>query len=284
MVLNKLKALAFTTLFLPAISFADSLSLIDRMVPPEDISKHGHLITWLFNYTTYLNLFFFLLVCAGLFGFSYLYSHKRHPKAHYTYGNKKVHMMVSLAIGISVFVGIDMNITRISNNDYIGVFTNWPDETKEDVERIEIMAQQWAWNFRYAGKDGVFNTEDDVLTLNDLRLPTDKKIVFQLISKDVVHSFYVPNLLQKVDAIPGRMTRMWTEITKPGTYDIACAEMCGTYHYRMQAKLTVYTPEDYADWLNKAQEKAIEENDIENPETFWGWKWQMNTKKVVGEK
>ena len=124
------------------------------MLLPEDISANGHLIDWLFNYTTLMNLFFFILVCAGLFGFSFFYSQKRHPVPHYTYGNKKAHVMVATVIGAAVFFLLDAFISTKASYDYTTVFINWPDETKEDVERIEVLAQQWMWNFRYAGLDG----------------------------------------------------------------------------------------------------------------------------------
>jgi cytochrome c oxidase subunit 2 len=240
---------------------------------PIDISENGHLIDWLFNYTTAMNIFFFALVCIGLFGFSYLYSAKRNPKPYYTYGYKKNHVLITTIIGVAVFVAIDMNITRMSNNDYIGIFTNWPSED-EDIVRVEVLAQQWAWNFRYAGRDGQFNTEDDVVTLNDLRLPVGKKVVFQILSKDVIHSLYFPNGRRKTDAIPGRITRMWMQFNETGTYDIACAEMCGTYHYRMQAKLTTYSEDDYQRWLEESQYIAESTIDTENPDLFWGWEWK----------
>ena len=121
-----------------------------------------------------------------------------------------------------------------------------------------------------------FNTEDDVLTMNDLRVPTGKKILFQISSKDVIHSFYLPNARRKVDAIPGRVTKMWVELKKTGLFDVACAEMCGIYHYRMQGKMTVYTPEEYQKWLNVAQMKALEENDPESKDLYWGWAWRGN--------
>lgn len=251
-----------------------SMGFWERIQAPEHISENGHLIDWLFSYTTYLNIFFFALVCFGLFGFSYLYYYKRHPKPEYTYGNKKMHIIVATVIGVAVFFGIDMNITRMSNNDFINVFAKWPAEDQEDVERVQVMAQQWMWNFRYAGKDGVFNTDDDVITMNDLRVPTGKKVVFQITSKDVIHSFFIPNARRKVDAIPGRITRMWVHFTKEGLWDIACAEMCGTFHYRMAAKLTTYSPEDYAAWLSEAEDRAVIENDPERAEMYWGWKWE----------
>lgn len=265
----------FSSIFLaqPVAVTAPDMSFWERIKPPVDISENGHLIDWLFMYTTWMNIFFFALVCAGLFGFSYLYYYKRHPKPYYTYGNKKAHILVATAIGLSVFLAVDMNITRISNNDYLNVFASYPVESEEEILKVQVMGQQWAWNFRYAGADGVFNTEDDVITLNDLRLPVDKKIVFQVISKDVIHSFFLPNARLKVDAIPGRITRMWVKLTQDGVYDIVCAEMCGTFHYRMQAKLTVYGEEDFEAWMNEAEENAVIENELDNAELYWGWQW-----------
>lgn len=266
----------------PVLKNTEAMGFFEMIQPPEDISEHGHLIDYLFNYTTSLNLFFFILVCIGLFGFSYMYHRKRHPKPYYTYGNKKIHIIVATIIGVAVFIGIDANITRMSNNDYTGIFINWPDESKEDVVRVEVLGQQWAWNFRLAGADGVFNTQDDIVTLNDLRLPAGKKVVFQILSKDVIHSLYFPNARRKTDAIPGRITRMWIQFNKAGNYEIACAEMCGTYHYRMGAKLTVYEEEDYGHWLAEAQQIHNAINDPEDAEIYWGWKWMTtsSTKKL----
>ena len=131
-------------------SSGKKVSLWEAIQPPVDISENGHLIDWLFTYTTLLNVFFFAMVCIGLFGFAFLYSAKRHPKPYYTYGNKKPHIIIATAIGLLVFLAIDMNITRMSNNDYTQIVINWPDESKEEVVKVQVMAQQWAWNFRYA--------------------------------------------------------------------------------------------------------------------------------------
>lgn len=252
--------------------FASESNLLDILNPPMAITKDAHRIDSLFNLTTGLITFFFILVCIGLFGFAFLYSKKRHPKPLYIDGTSKKHILIVAFLGSLVFVMIDMQITRISNEDYVEVFANWPKET-EEIVRIEVMGQQWAWNFRYAGKDGVFNTEDDVVTLNELRVPIGKKVVFQITSKDVVHSFSLPNARLKVDAMPGRVSRMWTEFTIPGNYPVACTEMCGTFHYRMQAKLIVYTPAEFDKWLAEAHLNSNYVVDKENADLFWGWKW-----------
>ncbi len=251
---------------------ASEMTLLERIKPPLDISTNGHLIDSLFNLTTMLITGFFILVCIGLFGFSYLYRKSRHPVALYVHGTARKHIAIVAAIAALVFMIIDMQITGISNHDYMQVFAKWPKEDA-DVVRVEVLGQQWAWNFRYPGKDGIFNTEDDIVTLNDLRLPVGKKIVFQVTAKDVIHSFYLPNTRLKLDAMPGRVSKMWVELTKPGVYDVACAQMCGTFHYRMQGKMTVYSQEDFDKWQNEMQNRTTFAMEKENADLYWGWKW-----------
>jgi cytochrome c oxidase subunit 2 len=256
------------------LNLSVSTSWWDLSKPPLDISTHGHLIDELWNFTTLLCIFYFVLVCIGLFGFSYLYSKKRSKVPYYTYGNKRKHFLITAIIGAAVFLTVDLNITRIANNDLLAVFWKWPDPKTEKVLRVEVMAQQWMWSFRYEGPDKEFGTADDVVTNNDLRIPVGTKILFHLTSKDVIHSFFVPNVRLKVDTIPGRITRVWWDANIPGVYDIACAEMCGTHHYLMQAKLTVYTEEDFNRWIATTEQIALNTNDPSDKNLSWGWKWE----------
>jgi cytochrome c oxidase subunit 2 len=107
-----------------------------------------------------------------------------------------------------------------------------------------------------------------------LHVPTNTKILFHLTSKDVIHSFFVPNVRLKVDTIPGRITRVWWDANIPGTYDIACAEMCGTHHYLMKAQLTVHSEEDFQKWLKSSEEMALATNNPDDKNLAWGWKWE----------
>lgn len=250
----------------------DNMSFWERITPPEDISSSGHLIHWLFNYTTYVNLFWFALVCIGLFGFSFVYSQKRHKKSLYTHGNEMKHLLITAAIGAGVFLSVDLVITRVSTRDMKETFWNFAAEEK-DMLKVQVLAQQWAWNFRYAGVDGEFNTADDVVQLNHLVVPQGKKIMIQMTSKDVIHAFYLPNARIKADAIPGRFAKLWFDANKTGDYEIACAEMCGNHHYLMKAKLTVLSPEDFDRWAKESQQIAIATNDTEDINLRWGWQW-----------
>jgi cytochrome c oxidase subunit 2 len=240
---------------------------------PIDISTYGHLGDWLFDYITIAITISFLFVCIGLFGFCYYYSAKRNKTPLYTYGYKKAHLKVTLIIGLIVFFGIDAMIAGIANHDLKNTFWNFPKEEEKPL-KIEIMAQQWMWNFRYAGLDDEFNTDDDITTNHLLYLPKGRKIEFRLTSKDVIHSFYIPFIRNKVDTIPGRITRLWVELTKTGEFDIACAEMCGTHHYKMKAKLIVLETQEFENWLGAANRLAKDGVDPATIENYWGWKWK----------
>lgn len=273
----------FMKYFVPTSEAATNVGFFEAIKPPIDISTNGHLIDSLFMLTTYLILFFFFFVCLGIFGFSYLYSKKRHPKPFYDHGTSRKQLALVAGIGALVFIMVDMQITTISNRDFINVFLNYPKETDPKILRVEVLGQQWAWNFRYAGVDGIFNTEDDVVTLNDLRVPVNTKIIFQITSKDVIHSLYFPNARLKVDAMPGRISRMWFELTKTGLYDIACAEMCGTFHYRMQSKLTVYPQAEYDAWLSEMQTRTKHVTELDNADLYWGWQWSQSAPKTLSK-
>lgn len=251
----------------------EHMSLWERVKPPVDISSNGHLIEWLFNYTTYVNLFWFALVCIGLFGFSFLYSAKRHKKPFYTHGNEKKHLLLTAFIGLGVFLSVDMVITKVSSRDLKESFWNFP-QNEPGIVKVQVLAQQWAWNFRHAGQDGEFNTADDVVELNNLVIPVGKKVMIQMTSKDVIHAFYLVNARIKADAIPGRFAKIWFDTNRTGEYEIACAEMCGNHHYLMKAKMVVLDQENYDRWLKESQERAIATNDTENMDLRWGWKWE----------
>ena len=115
--------------------------------------------------------------------------------------------------------------------------------------RIRVTAQQWAWTFTDPGPDGQLDTPDDVRTTDELHLINGKTYHFLLESKDVVHSFFVPAFRLKQDAIPGRIYTGWLRTSRPGTYDILCAQICGMGHGMMGAKLVVEDAQQHAAWL-----------------------------------
>ena len=116
---------------------------------------------------------------------------------------------------------------------------------------IRVTAKQFNWEVRYPGLDGKLDTEDDVVMDNDFHVPVNKVVRVQLRSRDVIHSFFVPQLRLKQDAVPGREIPVWFEATKNGKYEVPCAELCGFGHSGMKGYLFVDTPADYATWAEQ---------------------------------
>ena len=125
---------------------------------------------------------------------------------------------------------------------------------------VRVVAEQFAWNVHYPGEDGEFgaisaalvsgtnplgldrssmHAQDDVVVINQLHVPVDRPVAMQLSSKDVIHSFGVPALRVKQDAIPGALAPVWFTPTIEGQYEIACSQLCGQAHFRMRGIVTV---------------------------------------------
>ncbi len=126
------------------------------------------------------------------------------------------------------------------------------DEVKIEVPAhdllVKITARQFAWDFTYAGEDGVLGTDDDFQSVSEFHVPKDAVVRYQLESKDVIHSFFVRELRLKQDALPGRSWPGWFTPTVEGTYEIACTEICGASHTVMRGELIVHSAESWLAW------------------------------------
>jgi cytochrome c oxidase subunit 2 len=91
---------------------------------------------------------------------------------------------------------------------------------------------------------------------------------------DVLHAFYLPNFRYKIDAVPGTVNGMWIQATQTGEYAIACAQHCGTNHYKMGATMTVMPKEDFKQWHDKSSAIATAAFDPDDLEAHWGWDWK----------
>ena len=183
----------------------------------------------------------------------------------------------------------------------IPAWARWvtPHAESEDTVQVRVVGEQFAWNVQYPGADGVFGTykaelvdaasnplgldkadpfsRDDILSLNQLHLPVDRPVTIRLTTKDVIHSFSLPVMRVKQDAIPGMeipvhfTPNMVTpeEARFPGCaagktcWEIGCAQLCGLGHYRMRGFLTVHSAEGFADWMTEqvAEQVVIEPED-----------------------
>ena len=117
----------------------------------------------------------------------------------------------------------------------------------------EVTARQFQWVMRYPGADGRLNTPDDVHKVNDLHFVKGKTALIYLKSTDVLHSFFLPQMRIKQDAVPGLSIPVWFDCDRAGQYDLACAELCGWGHYKMRGNVTVHeTQSEFDDWMQRA--------------------------------
>jgi cytochrome c oxidase subunit 2 len=112
----------------------------------------------------------------------------------------------------------------------------------EDAVEVEVVAYQWGWEFRYQG--------EQVTSKSQLVLPRGRDVSFSFRTRDVIHSFYVPELGLKQDIIPGQTTEARTRATETGEYTLYCAELCGVGHTRMHGTVRVVSPTEYEEWLD----------------------------------
>ena len=231
---------------------------------PSDISATGYWVDRLFWLALWLTGIAFAIVVGVLAYFLIRYRARPHRRAYYMHGESRGAIALTGGLALLVFLLIDVNLAY---HDHFAWEAVWgtPPSAKEAL-RVEIMPEQFAWNIRYAGPDGIFRTADDVTTINLLHVPVNKPVVVQLSSKDVIHSFFLPNLRIKMDAVPGMVTSLYFQATKPGTYDIACAEHCGFGHYRMRGFLIVESNDTFETWMGKQANEG-------SPDLSWGWRW-----------
>jgi len=247
---------------------------------PRDASTHGAQLDYLTGLVHWLMLVLF--VGWGLFFLYTLVRFRkgRNPVASYegakshfsTYGEAGVAIIeVILLVGFAVPIWAK-RVSQVPK--------------PSEAVTIRVIAQQFAWNVQYPGPDGVFGQlkvpkagaeanstleldpddpagKDDILSLNQIHLPVGKPILIELTSRDVIHSFFLPYMRVKQDAIPGIMIPIYftaKDVTpvasqfpdcaaKHDCWEIACAQLCGASHYRMRGYMTVDTAEGYDKWL-----------------------------------
>ena len=140
-----------------------------------------------------------------------------------------------------------------------------------DATEIEVVGQQWRWSYRLPGEDGRLGSvdtrlvgadnplglvpgdpsgqDDIIIEAEDLHLPIGRPVKVLLRSIDVLHDFYVPEFRAKMDMIPGSVTWFWFTPTRAGTFDVLCAELCGSGHAVMRGRVVVQEPAEYQAWL-----------------------------------
>jgi cytochrome c oxidase subunit II len=186
----------------------------------------------LFYFIYYLCLFFFALIVGAMIYFVVKYRHKEGKPARTVdlKGNHTLEVFWSVVPGILLVV------------IFAWGFKDWVKLVVPPAHSLEVRVTgyKWAWAFDYvaSGVNG-----------GTLVVPENQPVKLTMSSKDVIHSFYVPDFRVKRDVLPGRYTVMWFEATEKGEFPIKCTEYCGTSHSGMISKVRVVSQEEFDEWI-----------------------------------
>jgi cytochrome c oxidase subunit 2 len=244
---------------------------------PHDASLNGWQIDALINESSVFVILLFVIMVAWMVLAVVRYGPQH--AARFEHGTSNRSIAIALSIAGAIFVVVDGHLFVSSVLLASNVYGNFAKvEADPQAVRIEVNAHQWEWVARYAGPDGKFNTPDDIVTFNDIVVPQGAPILFQLVSTDVIHSFNIPNMRAKMDAVPGMVNRVWFEAKETGEFDIACAQHCGLNHYKMKGKLTVLPRADFEKWAQEASANSAAGYDPNDSIAHWGWDWSEHAR------
>jgi cytochrome c oxidase subunit 2 len=205
----------------------------------------------------------FVAICLFMSFCVWRFRYNKDRKAEYKPENSKLEWALTIFTTLGVCALLAPGL--IVWNKYVTV--------PEDAVDIEVMGQQWYWNFRLPGEDGKLgltdirninddnpfginlddpNGVDDILIEgDDLHIPIGQSVKINLRSIDVLHDFYIPQFRAKMDMVPGVVTYYWFTPIRTGDFEILCMEYCGTGHYAMRGRILVDEQIDYEDWLSE---------------------------------
>ena len=215
------------------------------------------LITFWITGVVFVAIVLFMAYCV------FRFRNRPGNRAHYEPESKRLEMWLTVATGVGVAAMLAPGLFVWHQ------FVTVP----KDATEIEVVGQQWRWSYRLPGKDGRLGTSDTrsvssdnplgvnakdalgqddvVIDGDDLHLQVGKPVKVLLRSIDVLHDFYVPEFRAKMDFVPGIVTYFWLTPTRTGTFDILCAELCGSGHSAMRGSVVVEDEAAYQAWLTK---------------------------------
>jgi len=218
--------------------------MLEYLLP--QAASFAHDIDWLFT-VIFITVGFWFVVAQGvLFYFIFRFRRQDGVRSLYVAGEVKAEKQW---VSIPHYLVILCDLGLIAGT--ILVWINVKQALPAAEERVRIVGQQWAWTFVHAGPDGQLDTADDITRIDELHVKENTVYHFELLSKDVIHSFSVPVFRLKQDAVPGRVITGWFKPTKTGQFDIQCAEMCGLGHGVMAARIQIETKEEYDKWMSE---------------------------------
>jgi cytochrome c oxidase subunit 2 len=205
---------------------------------PEQASEERQGIDLVFWVTVGICIFFFAIVAAVSIyaGIKFRVRPDDESDGAPIHGHTGIEIVWTVVPTICVVVIAVLSAVVLAQND----------KPKGDPIRVEVLAQQFAWQFTYPQQGGVKAT--------DLYLPVDRSTRLVLSARDVIHSFWVPEFGQKQDAVPGIVTTIIVTPTKTGEYRLICTELCGQGHALMRSRAIVLTQAEFDAWAREQRE------------------------------
>lgn len=215
---------------------------------PEPVATFGAEIDGLYYLILAITGAVFVVVEVALIVFLVRYRHQEGRRAEYSHGSKKAEFVWTLVPFVLV-----MFIAYASHDVWLEAkVADRTGSAPAGALPLRVIAKQFEWNVTYPGGDERLDTGDDFTVRNQLHIPVGRAVRIELMSEDVIHSFFLPDLRVKQDAVPGMLIPVWFQATVIGEYPLACAELCGLGHYRMRASLTVHEADAYSAWVTEA--------------------------------
>lgn len=241
------------------------------------VTEHGKDVDTMFIITTTLTTAVLVIMHILIFTFTLIYRQRKDRVAYFYPHNDTIERIWTIvpATVLTVLVLFGFFTWRS--------ITNVPEELQKSAIQIEVLGEQFAWHVRYPGNDGVIgkrnykmttptnpygidfndkNSWDDIQGA-DIVIPVNKSVRFHIISKDIIHSFYIPDFRVQINAVPGMTNyfqftptvtteEMRDRMNDPNyDYVMLCNKICGSSHYNMQKRVVVVTEEEYKEWLSK---------------------------------
>jgi cytochrome c oxidase subunit II len=203
---------------------------------------------------------FFLIVCTLVFVavvaalFLALFRRdRRELEGEPTDGEPAKTRVVVIATGVTTLILLVFLIYSV----FVGNAMSRIPTAEQNPITVEVIGHQWWWQVRYVDADASRTFE----TANELRIPAGRPVIIRATSRDVIHSFWVPNLHGKIDLVPGKVNTIWIQADEPGEFRGQCAEFCGLQHALM-AFMVVAEPEDrFEAWADAYRQPAPEPQD-----------------------
>lgn len=213
---------------------------------PESASTSAPLVDQLYFFLLAVSAFFTILICVLIVSFVLKFHRSKAPldrKVEEARPTGERYWILELTWTL-----IPLALTMIMFGWGAKLFQHNMQAPPNSLE-INVLAKQWMWKVHHA------NGRREI---NSLHVPAGRPVKLQMISEDVIHSFFVPVFRVKQDVLPGRYTTLWFEATKPGRYHLFCAEYCGTDHSGMIGEVVVLEPAEYADWIQGGTHETLE--------------------------